>query len=490
MSTEKIYLAADLGAGSGRVMAGRFNGDELSIEEVSRFSNAAIQIRESYYWDTPSLYDKIRQGFLKALRIHQSKVVSAAVDSWGVDYGLLDASGTLVGLPYAYRDPRTEGKIEEATRFVSPAALYRATGLQTIFFNTLYQLMAEKEMRPKVMQAAERLLFMPDLFNFWLTGEMTNERTMASTSQLLDPASGDWSEEIIRAFALPERLFGDLSDPGQPLGIAHLDEYSLPIVTVGSHDTASAIAGAPLTPGTAFLSSGTWSLLGIERSTPVLTEAARKANFTNELGVQNTVCFLKNITGLWLIQGCKEEWDLEDPQLDYETITHEATEAPAFKAFLDPDAAAFSNPGKLPGRVAEYLREHRQGSPKSRGALARLIYENLAFKYRWTFDQLEQVTNQKADIIHVVGGGCRNHLLNQFTANATGKTVVAGPAEATATGNILMQMVADGQISDIDQGRELIRRSFALETYEPENTTLWAEAFAQFSTFLASEETV
>jgi rhamnulokinase len=487
MQKEKIYLAADLGAGSGRVMAGRFDGETLTIEEVSRFVSEAVEIRGSLYWDIPALFHQVRQGFLKGLHMHHSAIVSAAVDTWGVDYGLLDSSGNLLGLPYAYRDPRTNGKMEAAAGMLPPQELYQATGLQTIFFNTLYQLMAEKERRGDVLELAENLLFTPDLINYWLTGEMANERTIASTSQLLDPRSGDWSQEIIGAFGLPAKIFGDLVDSGQPLGVAHIDEFSLPIVTVGSHDTASAVAGAPLTKDSAFLSSGTWSLLGFELPAPVLTEDARRANFTNEGGVDNTIRFLKNITGLWLIQGCKSEWNLEDPDLDYDTITHEANEALPFKGFIDPDAEIFAAPGKMPGRIAEYLREHHQPSPKSRGALARLIYENLALKYRYTLERLEKVAGRRAQVLNVVGGGCRNHLLNQFTANVTCREVIAGPAEATATGNILMQMIADGQLSNIAEGRELVRTSFAMKSYEPENLERWEEAFGRFCAFLKSE---
>lgn len=486
MPQEKTYLAADLGAGSGRVMAVHFDGEKLRLEEVSRFGNHPVPIKGSIHWDITGLYRNIVQGFTKALGQWGSQIVSAGIDTWGVDFGLIDADGSTLGIPYAYRDSRTNGMVEKVASRIPAEQLYQTTGLQTLIFNTIFQLAAAQEQTPAGLKAAAQLLFIPDLLNYWLTGVGVNERTIASTSQLYDPRKKDWAREVIARLGLPNDIFGKIVDPGVRLGSARIDGGELQIVTVGSHDTASAVAAVPFRdPNAAYLSSGTWSLLGVESDEPILSEAARSANFTNEIGVGDKVRFLKNITGLWLIQECRANWSKNDDyDASFEQMTREAMEAPAFQRFLDPDSDEFSAPGNMPERIENYFRKTGQPAPGCRGEITRSIFESLALKYAVVMERMETIVGRSVSELNIVGGGCRDALLNQFTANALQRPVIAGPAEATATGNALAQMIASGDIKSLAEGRELVARSFETTVYEPQDSSRWSDSLFHYKNFL------
>lgn len=480
---EKIYLAVDIGAGSGRVIAGLYDGKTLRLEEVNRFGNTPVHLPSGIHWNLTGLYQSIQEGLAKAVRRWGKQVVGLGVDTWGVDYGLLCPHGTLLGIPYAYRDSRTDGVIEQVDNEVSLKHVYAKTGIQVAFFNTLFQLVAERNAQSVAMREAASLLFTPDLINYLLTGVQATERTIASTSQLYNPCAQDWDRGLIAQLGLPERIFGQIVDPGIEIGTTEVSGHSLKVFTVGSHDTASAVAAAPLrSANSAYLSSGTWSLLGAELDAPVISPETAEANFTNEVGVGRTIRFLKNITGMWLIQQCKEVWDQEQAApIDYGDLTDQARARESFQAFVDPDDAAFVAPGNMPQRIRDYLQKTGQSAPAAHTDIARILFESLALKYRHTFTQLEQLTGRKFESLHVVGGGCKNAMLNQFTANALKIEVVAGPAEATSAGNILLQLMADGEVKTLAEGRELIARSMAVQTFEPRSTEVWDEAYLRYT---------
>lgn len=485
----KVYLAVDLGAGSGRVIAGLYDGARLALEEVHRFANDPVDLPSGMHWDLTGLYRNAREGLDKAVRRWGEGVRSVGVDTWGVDYGFVagpESGGALLGLPFIYRDPRTDGMIARAESILEAREIYGRTGIQTMFFNTLYQLLAEVGSGSPAPAAAHRLLFIPDLLNYFLTGEMTNERTIASTSQLYNPMTRDWDWELIEKMGIPKAVFHSIIDPGVVLGKTLVEGREINVVAVGSHDTASAVAAVPMqSDDAAYLSSGTWSLLGAELAEPVITDESFEINFTNETGVGDTIRFLKNITGMWLIQQCKETWDQERGEpIDYGELTAGAREAEAFQGFLDPDDPAFVAPGDMPKRIADYLKEHGQPAPADSAQMTRVILESLALKYRYVLELMERTTGRQYGRLHVVGGGCRNDVLNQFTANALGRPVIAGPAEATSAGNVLIQLIADGEVADIAEGRKLVADSFPARTFEPAAGDDWANAFESYKSKL------
>lgn len=412
--------------------------------------------------------------------------MSACVDTWGVDYGLLDGDGKLLCAPFQYRDARTRGMQEAAFRRMSRQEIYRRTGIQFMFFNTLFQLLAEINC-PARLEKARRLLFMPDLVHYFLTGTAANEKSIASTSQLLNPHTQTWERDLIRAMGLPETIFGKLADAGTAWGelspglAAETGAKKLQVIAPAGHDTASAVAGVPAEePEPVFLSSGTWSLMGRELSRPVISEASYEATFSNEGGVLGTTRFLKNIAGLWLLQECKRAWDVAGKSVSYDTLEAQARESPPFKTFIDPDAPDFQSPADMPAAMVAFCRRTGQNEPADPGAFARVIFESLALKYRFVKESLARVTGKPIDRIYIVGGGSQNQLLNQFTADALNCTVVAGPVEATSLGNILMQLYALGEIRSLSEGRSLIRRSFETKTFEPTNPDAWDDAYARF----------
>jgi len=476
----KVCLAVDLGAGSGRVMAGRYDGASLELREVHRFPSASYTKDGHSHWDIRAIFASIKEGIKMALAEYGEAVVSIGVDSWGVDYGLLGFKDQLLGDPYQYRDARTRGWMERAFASVPREDIYAATGIQFLEFNTLYQLLAEETST----QQAIRLLMIPDLINHWLCGRAVNEHTNASTTQMVNAATGKWDADLLLKIdpEFPVHLLGGITEPGTVLGPLRpelqreLGAGPVPVIAVGSHDTASAVAGVPAAEAVpVFLSSGTWSLLGRELPAPVLTPEACAAGFSNEAGVAGTTRFLKNITGMWLLQECERVWKERDPgfSLDYAELLAAAEREPAFTALIDPDAPQFHAPDDMPAAIAAACRATGQPAPETPARFARVILESLAVRCRDRLRQLEQLTGQPASVINIVGGGSRNALLNQMIADATGRPVHAGPVEATAAGNILMQLIGLGEIAGLAEGRALLRRTMRPEVFGPRHPGVW-----------------
>jgi rhamnulokinase len=412
-----------------------------------------------------------------------------------VDYALLDPRGRLLGDPYQYRDSRTDGAMEAVWARLPKERIYAETGIQFMFFNTLYQLHAELETEPARLRSAGDLLFLPDLISFWLCGVKVQERTIASTSQLWNPLTRDWSEELLKKLDLPRHLFRPVTEPGTVLGEllpAVREETGLgaiPVIAVAGHDTGSAVAGAPLSAeAPVFLSSGTWSIMGMESPAPVLDEAALAHGFSNEAGVFGTTRLLKNICGMWILEKLREQWAREDAECDHDTLMAMAAEATPFRSLIDPDDARFAKPGNMAERMREYCLETGQDAPATQGDHVRCAFESLACKYRLVFDQLESLAGRRFPSLRIVGGGGRNTLLNQFTANALGRPVAFGPVEATSLGNLLMQLVASDAISDLEAGRALVERSFSTEHFTPESPEAWEAPVARLRSYLRQHE--
>lgn len=495
MAKTTNFLAFDLGAESGRAVVGRFDGTRLSLEETHRFPNGPTRLIDSLHWNPLHLFVEMKNGLAKTINHLEGELAAFGIDTWGVDFGLLDRTGALIGLPYHYRDSRTDGLVEKAFELVPKEEIFGQTGIQFMQLNTLFQLLAMAQQKSPLLDIAETLLMMPDLFNYWFTGQKSCEFTIASTSQCYNMAQGVWATSLLEKLGLPTHIFLEVIQPGAQVG--HLlpviagevgFKGDLPVIAPGCHDTASAVAAVPVAGEDqdrfAYISSGTWSLMGVETPSPVINEQSLGYNFTNEGGVQNTIRLLKNLDGLWLIQECRRTWAAQGETLSYEELTRLAAEAPAFSAFIDPDDSTFFAPGDMPSRIREFCAQTGQTVPESKGAIVRCALESLALKYHWATEVLAELTGHSLEVIHIVGGGTQNRLLNQFTANATGRRVVTGPVEATAIGNILMQMLAVGQISSLSEGRDLVRRSFPVESYQPQGETAWEEAYRQFVKFL------
>jgi rhamnulokinase len=480
----KCYLAIDLGASSGRVLAGLFEHGKLELKEMHRFWNGAVEKADGLHWDIDQLFTEIKTGLKNGFAAYGSAVQAIGVDTWGVDYGLLDADGKLVNTPFQYRDSRTDGMMDRVFKTVPKAEVYNRTGLQFMVFNTIYQLSAELS-RPE-FKKTEQMLFIPDLLNYWLTGKAATEYTIASTSQLLNAKKRDWDFELIEKLGLPKKIFGKIVPPGTVLGplTAELQQElggNAQVIAVGGHDTASAVASAPLAnKDCAYLSSGTWSLMGLEEPQPIITEESAKSNITNEGGVCNTIRFLKNIGGLWLLQECRRNWMEQGEELDFVQIAGLAMAAEPFIAFINPDAPEFAKPCDMPAAIQAFCKKTGQRVPQTKGEIARTAYESLAMRYRSVFQTLEKLHGQRLEKLHIVGGGCQNRVLNQFSADALNRPVIAGPIEATAIGNMLMQMIAQGDVSTLVEGRAMISKSFETKTILPEDTAAWDKAFARF----------
>ncbi|TDW18408.1 rhamnulokinase [Kribbella kalugense] len=455
----KRVAAVDLGASSGRVMLGDVGPDFLQLRELNRFWNGPVRVHGRLHWDILHLYRSTLDGLQAA-----GALDGIGIDSWAVDYGLLDSDGRLLGNPVHYRDARTDGVMERVLEEVPAAELYAVTGLQQLPFNTICQLSAEK------LEQATSLLMIPDLLGYWLTGEIGAERTNASTTQLLDVRTREWSDELISRMGLPRRIFPELREPGDVIGTALPDETGLvpgiPVIAVGSHDTASSVVAVPAEHDRfAYISSGTWSLVGLELDAPVLTDEARDANFTNEGGVDGRIRFLRNVMGLWILQECQRVWG--DDDLD--GLLRDAAAAPPFAVLIDPDAPEFLAPGNMPARIDEHCRATGQEPPRSRGAVVRCILESLALAYRRTLRSAQTIADREVDVLHVIGGGSQNELLCQLTADASGLPVLAGPVEASALGNVLVQARALGEpLPDLSAMRALVRSTHSLRRYEPQ----------------------
>lgn len=484
---KKIFLAVDLGAESGRVMAGIYEGQRLALREMARFPTGGIFLPDGWHWDLARIYRDIRQGLAKALAEFGDAVVSVAVDTWGVDYGLLDANGSLLGLPWMYRDGRTDGMMEAVEKMMPRDVLYQRTGIQRMFFNTLYQLCAEARQRPQAMAATAQLAFVPDLLTYWLSGERGVERTIASTSQLLRAGTNQWDTELAAKLGIPTGIFPAISEPCTIAGHLRGEDgtsSAVKVVRCGSHDTASAVAGVPAVAiQPLFLSSGTWSLIGRELEAPLITEETGKAGFSNEQGVCGTTRFLKNVAGMWLLQECKRHWERDGEALDYASLVAKAAGTEG-GALLDPDAPEFSRPCAMPTVIASWLERHGQKAPESLGGMTRIILESLALKYRRCLFQMKSWMPDFPDTLHIVGGGSRNALLNQMTSDATGLRVLAGPSEATAAGNIAAQMIACGEIASLFEARQIINDSFEIAEFLPRDRTPWDEKAAHFEKLL------
>lgn len=481
----KRVLAFDFGASSGRAIIGCFDGDKITLEEVHRFSNDPVSVGGTVYWDVLRLFYEIKQGIIKA------KIAggfdSIGIDTWGVDFGLIDSEGKLMENPVHYRDARTVGLVDEAFKTMPKEKLYGITGIQFMELNTLFQLISLKKYRPWMLERADKMLFMPDLFGYMLTGKMCAEYSIASTSQLIDLDKRTWSKEILDAFGIKESVFAPLVQPGTVLGELSKEICEecgvdpVPVISVCGHDTQSAITSVPCEDGDfAFLSSGTWSLFGTELDKPIVNETSMNINITNEGGFDGSTGFLKNIIGLWLIQESRRQWKREGKEYSYADLEKLALAAEPFKCFIDPDAPEFVPHGNIPERVREFCRKTGQYVPETVGEIMRCIYESLAMKYRLTFEKLRECTERDYPVIHVIGGGTKDGLLCQMTANSCDRTVKAGPIEATVMGNVAVQLMSDGSVKNIGQARKIVAESSELKTFEPKDTDKWAKAYEDF----------
>jgi rhamnulokinase len=486
--TEKAYLAIDMGASSGRHLVGLFDGQRLRLEEIYRFENGPVEADGHMYWDLLGLWTQVRQGLRAAGSRFGRQIASVGVDTWGVDFGLLSAEGELLGNPYHYRDARTNDIMAKAFSLVPRKEIFRASGLQFMQFNTLYQLLAMKLSGSSLLGAAKTLLMVPDLFHWLLTGVRCNEMTEASTSQFYDPVRGGWATELLERFGIPTDFLGRIEPPGTNLGplranLAAESGLAADVVLPGSHDTASAVMAVPahsrpgVRPDWCYISLGTWALMGIESPCPVINDQVLALNFTNEGGVGNTIRLLKNISGLWLIQECRRIWNQSGRDWNWEDLNRLSAAAPSLASFINPDGAEFLAPENMPAAIRESCRKTGQKVPGDEGAVLRCALESLAMKFRHVLAMCEELSGGRIETIHIVGGGTRNRQLCQAAADACGRRVVAGPVEATAIGNIMMQAVAAGDVGSIAEAREVIRRSFPVETYEPHNTAAWDEGY-------------
>ena len=486
MDKQVKVLAFDFGASSGRAMLGSFDGERIVLEEVHRFSNDPVIVNGTMYWDTLRQLFEIKQGLIKAK--NTTSFSSVGIDTWGVDFGLLDEKGFLLENAVHYRDARTKTAVADVAKIVPDHELYGRTGIQFMYFNTIYQLYALQQQRPEILERADCALLTPDLMAYFLTEKKQSEYSIASTTALLNPWTKQWDKELFERIGIKPDLFPEVVASGTPL--AHLSEAlckelglkPVPVISVASHDTASAVVSVPAKEKDfIYISSGTWSLMGIESDHPLIDEQTAGLNFTNEGGYGGKIRYLKNIMGLWLIQEVRRQWIREGMNLSYADMEREALSKPAFVSFIDPDDLIFAPPGDMPGRIKQRCQESGQVVPQDVGAIVRCIYESLALKYRSTKEKIEEVVGHPFNTMHVVGGGTKDGLLSQFTANACNAQLVAGPIEATAMGNCAVQLIATGHIRDLTHAREVISHSFATQFYEPKETTAWDEAYARFN---------
>ncbi|BBH18920.1 L-fuculose kinase [Paenibacillus baekrokdamisoli] len=479
-------LAYDLGASSGRALLGRLTDRKIEVEELHRFGNDPVQVGDRLQWDILRLFHELKQGLLKAK--HQGiKLQSLAIDSWAVDYGFIGKNGELLGNPYHYRDHHTDGVMERVLGHIPATEIFGRTGIQFLPFNTIYQLAALKEADSPLLREADRFLMIPDLLRYFLTGEMHNEFSNATSTQLYNPLESRWDPELLRLLGLSSSWFGDVVQPGTKVGqlrssvTDELGISSVPVYAVAEHDTGSAVVAVPaLDRSFAYLSCGTWSLMGTEVDQPVINELAQELNFTNEGGAYGTYRLLKNIMGLWILQESRREWERAGMTYSFPELVKLAEQASSFSAFIDPDDPLFLHPGDMPAKVQQYCRLSGQQVPDSPGAIARCILESLALKYRFVLELTERLSGKQFNGLHMVGGGIHNTLLCQWSSNAIGKPVWAGPAEGSAIGNLVVQWIAQGELSDIWEARKVISDSFPVTIYEPEQFEAWEDAYGTF----------
>ena len=479
-------LAFDYGATSGRAILGNFDGKVLTLEETHRFPSDPVMVNGTYTWDILRLYHELKKGILNTVNMGHSDIASIGIDTWGVDFGLISKEGKLLGNPVHYRDTRTDGMIEEAAKTVSEKDIYGTTGIQFQKFNTLYQLLAMKKENDPLLDIADTLLFVPDLFNYFLTGVKKCEYTITSTSQMYDPVKGDWAYDMLEKFGIRTDILPEVIPAGTKIGnlkediCAELGIPSIPVIAVAEHDTGSAVVSVPFSEkGAAYLSSGTWSLLGLELDKPIINEKMRELNYTNEGGINNSVRLLKNIMGLWINTECMRTWEKLGETVTFKYLAETAAKSEPFRSLIDVDDPRFFEPFDMPNKIMDYCRETGQPVPRNKGEFSRCINESLALKYREAIEGLDEIVGYRIPALHIVGGGCQNNLINQFTANAINRPVITGPVEATAIGNLITQLIALGEIKDLDEGREVIKNSFPMTTFEPQDTEAWDAAYAK-----------
>ncbi|MBP7497537.1 MAG: rhamnulokinase [Bacteroidales bacterium] len=483
----KYYLAFDLGASSGRAILGEVSSDKINITEIHRFPNNFIKINGHYYWNIYTLFEELQKGIKILKKQFDVKLESIGIDTWGVDFGLLDKSGNILNLPLSYRDHITDGIIDDFTKNIMPASdLYAITGIQFLKFNSLFQLYALSKHNRAVLENADKLLFIPDLLNYLFTGVKATEYSIASTSQLLDARTKNWSDKLLKTTGINKDLFTGIVQPGTKIGELRKDiadeiqTDTIPVIAVAGHDTGSAIVSVPAKGDNwAYLSSGTWSLMGIEINQPILSAKALQYGFTNEGGIDGTIRFLKNISGMWILEQCKKQWDKEK-NYTYNELVEAAKQAEPFKSFINTDSPEFSNPQDMIYEIQEFCKRTKQISPETTGQITRVIFESLAMKYKFTMEQLKELAPKPINTLHIIGGGCQNELLCQFTANALGMTVIAGPAEATAIGNIMVQAIACKQINTLSEIRNLLSLSFNPVKYSSQQIEEWNKAYPLF----------
>ena len=481
-------LAFDLGASNGRAILGQLENGKLTMRELHRFENNFVEMNGVYYWDLPYLYNQLKQGFLAFKQADVGELDCFGIDTWGVDYGLLDRNGHLLGNPRAYRysvDP----DMDAASQIVDFPTLFGRTGIAQLNFNTVYQLYRRKRQNDVALEQAQTLLMMPDLLGYFLTGEMKSEYTNVTTSMLYNPTTKDWDWESIRALGIPERIFTEIDSAGTLRGKLRpelAEEFGLNqanFAAVGSHDTASAVAAIPGSGSFAFCSSGTWSLFGVETERPILSDEVREANFSNEGTIQGGFRPLKNIMGLWLVQECRRDWIKAGTKYSWDEIVLEAKKAEPLRSIIDPDFGEFFAGGNMVQKIQKFCARTNQPIPETVGQVARCIYEYLALKYRWAMERLEEIKGQSIDTLNIVGGGIQNKLLNQMVADSINRPVITGPVEGAAIGNLLAQAMALGDIKDIDQLRQIVRNSETVETYQPNHTQQWDMAYQLLLSF-------
>ena len=476
------FFAVDLGATSGRTILSSFTKNGINLEEVSRFPNHLIEVGGHFYWDIYALYSHIIDGLKKVAQLGEP-ITSIGIDTWGVDFVLLGKDGNLLRQPYAYRDPHTVGAPEALFSRISRSEVYGKTGIQIMNFNSLFQLDTLRRNKDSAFEAADKILFMPDALSYMLTGEMVTEYTIASTAQLVNAHTQRLEPELLKAVGLTEKNFGRFVFPGEQIGVLTEEVQKMtglgpiPVIAVAGHDTGSAVASVPaLDRNFAYLSSGTWSLMGVETDAPVINAETEALNFTNEGGVEGTIRLLKNICGMWLLERCRLNWG----ETSYPELISEADSCEPFRSLINPDDACFANPTDMEKAIIEYCYATGQPAPEQRGQIVRCIFESLALRYRQVLENLRALSPRPIETLHVIGGGSRNDLLNQFTANAIGIPVVAGPSEATAIGNVMIQAMAAGEATDVAGMRQLINRSIPLKTYQPQDMEAWDAAYIHF----------
>jgi rhamnulokinase len=486
------YLAIDLGAESGRAIMGAFDGARLELAELHRFPNIPVRLHDGLHWDVLRLWHEIKDAIRLAARQHGSGLVSVGLDTWGVDFALLDRAGALIGNPYHYRDDRTDGMVDAAFQRMPREQIFEHTGIQFLQINALYQLLSMVLAGSPALESAATFLTIPDLFNYWLSGEAVCEFTNATTTQCYDPREGDWATPLLAALGISRQMFPPIVAPGTALGAlrpalaTELGAGALTVVAPACHDTGSAVAAVPAEGRDfAWISSGTWSIMGVESREPVITPRSLAFNLTNEGGIAGTFRCSKNVLGLWLVQECRRTWAAQGQDWSYAELTELAAQATPLTAVVDPDHDDFLKPGDMPVRIQAFCRRTSQPVPDSPAAVVRCALESLALKYRWVLECLEAVTGRRLEPIHIIGGGTQNRLLNQLTANATGRTVVAGPAEATAAGNLLVQAIALGHISSVAEARAVARRSFTPKIYAPATSTDWDAAYRRLLEYMS-----